>query len=673
MINLKNFYAMSGWKWYFVTFFLVLWIGGFQPQKGVCVSDTQPLRESKKPEEILPNPKIYFRITVVDQDTGRGIPLVKLATITGVDYYTDSAGVIAFFEPGLMNREVYFYIESHGYSIEKDPFDGYGKIIKVVPGGSEVIKMKRENIAQRLYRITGSGIYHDSILLGDKVPIKQPIINSSVVGQDSTLVSIYKGGLFWIWGDTSHPRHPLAANFKVTCGTSKLPEDGGLDPEIGVDQNYFKEGEFVKSMMPIPGANPYWLGSLLTVKNKSGEEKLLANYSKIKPLMETIERGKVQFNDEKQVFEIIKQYPLDDIVQPNGHPYKVTENGIEYFYFFSDGVCRTKNDYDSIIDHTSYETFTCLKEGSRFDCKKEQIERWQDGSLKFSWKKNTSPVGQKEQEKLIKASLINPDEKWFQLIDINTGKEIVFHGGSIYLNPYRNRWVMIALEAYGTSFLGEVWYAEGDTPVGPFAFAQKIVTHNKYSFYNPVQHPHFAKDNGRVIFFEGTYSTMFSGNDIPTPRYEYNQIMYKLELDDKRLFLPVPIYRAQEGEITRYLTREKIPKTETKPEIVFYAPDRPRDGTIPIYEVYDKVTNQIILTLRKPESSMNGGLKIAFYGLKDEVNPPPLTLLLFEYIHSKSNARIYSTEETLKDSDYKRSENPVCRVWKNPTKFNPFI
>ena len=42
----------------------------------------------------------------------------------------------------------------------------------------------------------------------------------------------------------------------------------------------------------------------------------------------------------------------------------------------------------------------------------------------------------------------------------------------------------------------------------------------------------FDKDNGRIIFFEGTYTTTFSGNPDPTPRYDYNQIMYQLDLSD---------------------------------------------------------------------------------------------------------------------------------------------
>lgn len=45
-----------------------------------------------------------FKIKVVDAETGRGIPLVELKTTNNVLYYTDSAGVVAFSEPGLMDQ-----------------------------------------------------------------------------------------------------------------------------------------------------------------------------------------------------------------------------------------------------------------------------------------------------------------------------------------------------------------------------------------------------------------------------------------------------------------------------------------------------------------------------------------------------------------------------------------
>ena len=96
---------------------------------------------------------------------------------------------------------------------------------------------------------------------------------------------------------------------------------------------------------------------------------------------------------------------------------------------------------------------------------------------------------------------------------------------------------MITVQSFGeSSMLGEVWYAEADTPLGPWGYARKIVTHDKYSFYNPKHHPYFDQENGRLIYFEGTYSHTFSGSkEEATPYYDYNQIMYRLDLADERL------------------------------------------------------------------------------------------------------------------------------------------
>src|SRR5260370_9411293 len=92
---------------------------------------------------------------------------------------------------------------------------------------------------------------------------------------------------------------------------------------------------------------------------------------------------------------------------------------------------------------------------------------------------------------------------------------------------------------------GVVWFAEADTPAGPWAYARQVVSHGDYNFYNPTQHPFFDQDKGRLIYFEGTYSDFFSGARTQTPRYHYNQIMYRLALDDPRLHLPVAIYRVR--------------------------------------------------------------------------------------------------------------------------------
>jgi len=117
------------------------------------------------------------------------------------------------------------------------------------------------------------------------------------------------------------------------------------------------------------------------------------------------------------------------------------------------------------------------------------------------------------------------------------GKPVTMHSGSVYWNDYRQRWIAIGVQSFGTSLLGEVWFAEAEELTGPWVNARKIATHEKYSFYNPKQHPMFDQHDGRVIFFEGTYTSMFSGNNDQTPRYNYNQIMYKLDLSDARMRL----------------------------------------------------------------------------------------------------------------------------------------
>ena len=81
--------------------------------------------------------------------------MVELQTTYGGRYYTDSAGLIAFDEPGLMGRRVFFGVAAHGYEFAKDGFGIRGVVLEPKPGGSARLKIRRLNIAERLYRITG--------------------------------------------------------------------------------------------------------------------------------------------------------------------------------------------------------------------------------------------------------------------------------------------------------------------------------------------------------------------------------------------------------------------------------------------------------------------------------------------------------------------------------------
>jgi hypothetical protein len=92
------------------------------------------------------------------------------------------------------------------------------------------------------------------------------------------------------------------------------------------------------------------------------------------------------------------------------------------------------------------------------------------------------------------------------------------------------------MEAFGKpSAFGELWYAEADAPPGPWGKAVKVLSHENYTFYNPRIHPEFTPETSPILLFEGTYTEQFTDRAQPTPRYDYNQILYRLDLDDPAL------------------------------------------------------------------------------------------------------------------------------------------
>lgn len=491
----------------------------------------------------------YFKITIVDAQTRRGVPLVELRTTNEIRYFTDSNGVVAFHEPGLMDEEVYFAISSHGYQFRADGFGQRGKRLRTTPGGSATLEIERLNIAQRLYRLTGGGIYRDSVLTGTPVPTSQPLLNAKVMGQDSVHCYPYRGKLFWLWGDTSRPSYPFG-NFKTTSALSDLPGQGGLDPSIGVDFRYFTGDDgFAKPMVPLKEEGLVWCDGLFTLLDDEGEERLVAHYVRLKDMSTPLEHGLVVFDELKQQFERLVKFDLASPLRAGwGHAFRHKVDGVDYVYFASPyPMLRVRADWTSIRDAKKYEAFTPLTKGARYDKANPKFHRDRESNLVYAWKPDTGRVGPGEQAELVQAGKLGADEGYFQMRDIETNQRVQAHAGSVFYNRFRQRWIMIFHQVFGTpSLLGEVFYAEADDPVGPWTTARKIVTHNDYSFYNPKHHPYFDQENGRIIYFEGTYTKLFTGNQDPTPRYEYNQIMYRLDLSDPRLNMNRPRERASD-------------------------------------------------------------------------------------------------------------------------------
>ncbi len=479
-----------------------------------------------------------FGIQVIDAETGRGVPLIELRTTNEIRLVTDNAGWVAVDEPGLMGQKVFFTVEGHGYEFPADGFGMRGKAIEVRPGKTVQLKINRVNIAERMYRITGQGQFHHSTRLGMPTAWKYPNLNAQVMGQDSTQAVVLGERVLWTWGDTARVSYPLG-NFATSAAWSRLPKHGGLDPAVGIDQEYIvdKSG-FSRPMFQndIHGT-VVWMHGFFTLKNNQGELKAVTHYSVREGLGKEHHSGIAVFNEEKELFEQVNQFQQGAKLFPRGQTFRHQEGGKDYIYFATPyPLLRVPAKWDAIFDPTQYEAWTCLEDGADFDPNKPQLAHTAEGKLEYAWRKDTALVDAERQRRLEKSGHIKPGEGWIQTVDVDRNRPIVLHRGSVRWNDYLGCWVMIANEIYGNeSNLGEVYFLVSKTIPGRWEKAKKIVTHNKYTFYNPVQHAFLDQADGKLIYFDGTYTKQFSATNVPTPRYDYNTIMYRLNLSDEQL------------------------------------------------------------------------------------------------------------------------------------------
>jgi hypothetical protein len=487
-----------------VTLFLLCWACSSLFSAGRLTAQTQ----GAKP----------FGIHVVDEVTGRGVPLIELRTVNDLRYVTDNAGWVAFYEPGLMDREVWFYVSGPGYEWKKDGFGFTG--IRPTPKSGETftVKLKRNNIAERVGRLTGQGQYNASELLGHDLPL--PNINpAGVMGQDSVQAAPYKDKIFWLWGDTNMPNYPLG-NYNTTCATTAR----NIDPEKGIAFQYFmdeKDPKRLRKMMTVEGPGAVWLFGLLTVKDDKGKEVLLAHYGRHEGLKPHAEHGIARFDDETQTFKSAVKLEMSNAWRyMQGHAV-LAEDG---YYYFSSPLphTRVRATLADILDASKYEALW-------FDPEK----------CEWKWQKEHAPTNQESEQILLKQEKMRVEQARFDIRDAATGEPVQFHNASVQWNPWRKRWILLGVQngfkAKAPSPLGEMWYAESDAPDGPWGKAVKVATHPRYSYYNPIHHGFLNTEGDKVIYFEGTYTLEFSGNPIAPARYDYNQLMYRLDLSDERL------------------------------------------------------------------------------------------------------------------------------------------
>jgi len=487
----------------------------------------------------------WAEIRVVDRATGRGVPLVELRTVHNVLFVTDDAGRVAFQEPGLMDRPVYFHLRAHGYDIPADGFGFRGRRVTPRAGDTVEIAIERRDVAERLGRLTGQGRLRDSVLLGRASATPAPL-PGGVAGQDSVQAAVYRGEVRWFWGDTARISYPLGL-FRTCGATTPLPDplDPASDPATGIPFHYLvgspsdaEPDGFARPMMPYPERpeGVIWIDGVCTVPDAGGRERLVAHYSRRRGLPEELEQGIAVWDDDAGTFVVARELPLEERWRrPSSHPIAVDDpagagqGGARRVLLFNAPACtvRVPAEYEAVLDPSRYEAFGCTDADGG-------VRRGPDGRPEWSWRADLPPTGPVEEARLVAEGRLAPDEcRFFPRAAGDAGERRVrLHSGTVRWNAHRRRWVMVAGEIGGdSSHLGEVWYAEGDDPSGPFALAVKIASHDKTSFYNVCHHDFLDREGGRTIHFEGTLSRDFSGGAEALPRADYNQVLYRLDLD----------------------------------------------------------------------------------------------------------------------------------------------
>lgn len=427
-------------------------------------------------------------IQVVEKGSGWPVPLVELRTTHEVCFVSDNAGAIAFDLPELMGREIWFDVLADGYERPKDGFGYRGVRLKPEPGKTLRIEVERTSIAKCLGRLTGAGLFAESQKLGQE----PGEIESGVLGCDSVQNAVYRGKLFWAFGDTTLANYPLGI-FDMTGGTTSPQPLSSFEPPLRLELNYFRDASGkVRGLAPMPGSGPTWLSGYVSLPDAAGQPHLVATYVKIRNHLEAYQCGLCVWNDSTARFE--RERVLWN--KSDGAPRKPpAPEGQPAFWTDSDGK-------QWVLFGNPRPTLRCPA----------TFEAWKDPA---TWE------------------VLHPEPT---LPSAESGEPVKLHSGSIAWNPFRRRWVTVFMQAYGRpSAFGEIWYAEAASPLGPWGKAVKILSHHNYTFYNPRLHPEFTPASSPVLIFEGTYTAEFADHPQITARYNYNQIMYRLDLDDPAL------------------------------------------------------------------------------------------------------------------------------------------
>lgn len=134
-----------------------------------------------------------------------------------------------------------------------------------------------------------------------------------------------------------------------------------------------------------------------------------------------------------------------------------------------------------------------------------------------------------------------------------SGAELTLAGGSVHWNGFRRKYIAIIGARPGPippassrvsstvaappappkpSFDGEIYYAESAELTSGWSNATLVITHAQsgMSCYNPLQLPMYDDDSKGRIYITCTFVNSFSGVVHKQPRYDYNNVVFALDL-----------------------------------------------------------------------------------------------------------------------------------------------
>jgi hypothetical protein len=198
--------------------------------------------------------------------------------------------------------------------------------------------------------------------------------------------------------------------------------------------------------------------------------------------------------------------------------------------------------------------------------------------------------------------------------------------------------------------------------MGPWVDARKIVSHNNYTFYNPYTHPYLSTDKGKTVYFEATYTASFSTTPTVTPLYNYNQMMYRVDVDDAQLRLPVPVYYQPVHNADKFGTKQSVAPSAPRLAAPFLALDRPAASMVPVGWSAPSCDPSRRLV------SGAGVLDPLFYAAPSASTAPLRSMVgLYEYTHADGR-RMHSVDATTVPAGFVRAALPLVWVWSNPVK-----